>query len=212
MTKNISSFRHRPVFTLLRFRTHDEAWIAFEKLEVAIKEGAPFCQSWTKTNWYKTVRAKAKELNAINHMLMEDLAEEPLGSYAEYGTEEFMPLAMKDPDDVSSSNFNSASHNVAHETLYSTHDVSVEPEQEKVKVVQPKQNRRSKSEMAIFKARLSEVRELKRIANNKFAMIRRAKRSDVYPSYQSSIGNAASPDHYYSDDEMVVVSSDQFGG
>lgn len=150
-------------------------------------------------------------MNAINHMLMEDLAEEPLGSYAEYGTEEFMPLAMKDSEDVKSSNFNPASHNVEHETLYSTHDVSVEPLQENVKAVQPKRSRRSKSEMATFKAKKSEVQELKRIANNKFAMIRRAKRSDIYP-FQSSTGNAGSPDHYYSDDEMVVVSSDQFGG
>lgn len=204
----ISSYHHRPVFTLLRFRTHDEAWIAFEKLEIAIKEGAPFCQSWTKTNWYQTVRAKAKELNAINHMLMEDLAEEPLGSYAEYGTEEFMPLAMKDSEAVKSSNFISASHNDEHETLFSTHDVSVEPLQENVK---RKRSRRSKLEMATFKAKKSEVQELKRIANNKFAMIRRAKRNDIYP-FQSATGNAGSPDHYYSDDEMVVVSSDQFGG
>lgn len=43
------------------------------KLSSAIEEGAPFKLSWTRTSWYYNVKAKAKEMQTINQILLEDI-------------------------------------------------------------------------------------------------------------------------------------------
>lgn len=43
------------------------------KLAAAIERGAPFKQSWTRTSWYYNVKAKAREMQMINQILLEDI-------------------------------------------------------------------------------------------------------------------------------------------
>ena len=223
----------RPVFTLLRFQTHNKAWAAFEKLEAAIKEGAPFRQAWTKTNWYKTVRAKAKELNAINHMLMEDIADEPLNGYGEYDTEEYMPMTMETSDyesqstSISSSSLLSSSSSssssssfksnaIVHDdefgTLISTHEVTAEPFVNEVNADQVIKSRRSAAEIEAQRAKRNSMRELKRISDSNLSTIQRSDRSNVFP-FTSTAAATRSPDQFYhSDDEMLSVSADKLRG
>lgn len=66
-------YRSRPVFVVLRFTAHSLAWEAYVKLSSAIEEGAPFKLSWTRTSWYYNVKAKAKEMQTINQILLEDI-------------------------------------------------------------------------------------------------------------------------------------------
>ena len=57
---------------ILRFNEHHQAWESHRRILHAIDGGAPFRLAWTKTNWYHSVKAKAREMNVINNMLMED--------------------------------------------------------------------------------------------------------------------------------------------
>ena len=57
---------------ILRFNEHHQAWESHRRILHAIQGGAPFRLAWTKTNWYHSVRTKAREMNVINNLLMED--------------------------------------------------------------------------------------------------------------------------------------------
>lgn len=191
--------------------------MAYEKLEIAINEGAPFRQAWTKTNWYKTVRAKAKELNAINHMLMEDTADESINSNEESSTEQFMPLAINDFEEVAASSSSSSSSSVEsytttiHDEGYNSSPSPLEITSEDTEAANIRKKRVSAADSDILKKKRNAMRELKRLADNKQAKMQKSDRSNVFPF--TSTSTERSPDQlYHSDDESLKASADKLRG
>ena len=183
--------------------------------------------------------AKAKELNAINHMLMEDIAEETLGTYAEYGNQEFMPLARKPHETeiatmstatststtisttTTTTTTTSISHSdaIAHnDDIYTSTSTQEEIEvpfntEDSVRSVSGKRTRRSSAEMELVRAKRSTMRELKRVDDKKLkTKIQLSKQSNVFPFTSTSAATRSPDQFYHSDDEMISVSADKLRG
>jgi hypothetical protein len=82
----------------LRFTAHALAWEAYVKISAAIEDGAPFKLSWTRTSWYYNVKAKAKEMQTINQILLEDI-EHSEGRMDDFTATDYMALDEEDEDE-----------------------------------------------------------------------------------------------------------------
>jgi hypothetical protein len=91
-------YNSRPVFVVLRFTAHALAWEAYVKISAAIEDGAPFKLSWTRTSWYYNVKAKAKEMQTINQILLEDI-EHSEGRMDDFTATDYMALDDEDEDE-----------------------------------------------------------------------------------------------------------------
>ena len=169
------------------------------------------------------MRAKAKELNAINHMLMEDTADESISSNMESSSEQFMPLDIKDFEEVaassSSSSLSSSSSSSSVESYTSIHDEAYNSSPSPLEITSEdtteaaniRRKRVSAADSDILKKKRNAMRELKRLSDNKLAKMQKSDRSNVFPF--TSTSTERSPDQlYHSDDESLKASADKLRG
>ena len=167
------------------------------------------------------MRAKAKELNAINHMLMEDTVDEALGSNVESSSEQLRrSLDRKDTEERVASSSSSSSSSVESYTT-TIHDEEFNslplPPLETIfeditEVADVRRKRVGAANSDILKKQRNAMRELKRLSDNKLAKLIRSNQSNVFP-FTSTEPATRSPDQlYHSDDELLSASSDKLRG